>query len=120
MISPAQVFKNIFPKGGVKPTELSSLTWTVAGDLPYLNGHFPNSPILPAIAILDASTYILQQVLAQPQLTVKVVQMAKFLNPIVPGQTVRIAWQSLNEKEWQIDWKDAVSENSVATLRVQL
>lgn len=119
MIRPEVVFKNIY-QASASPAQ--SVEWTVNGDLPYFNGHFPQNPILPAIAIVDASTYLLQRALNQPQLKVKTISVAKFLSPIVPGQTVHISWQKHGEQEWQIEWKENSASGSrlLATLRVQL
>ena len=117
MIAPAEVFKEIYPSGAARPL---SVVWTVKGDLPYLNGHFPQSPILPAVAIIDASTYLLGRALDQEDLTLKCILMAKFLSPVVPGQQVRIDLASGPDREWQIEWKEEVTARVLATLRVQI
>jgi len=114
MIQPEAIFKKMYPAGPEKPL---SLEWKVDPDLPYFNGHFPQSPILPAIAIVDASTYLLQRVLNRPDLKLKDVVAAKFMSPIQPNQVVHIDLQQLKEDEWQIDWKE--SSRLVATLRVR-
>jgi len=119
MIQPEVVFKKMYPAGNERP---HALVWKVDPELPYFNGHFPQSPILPAIAIIDASTYLLQQILNSPNLRVKKVIAAKFLSPIQPNQTVHIELQKQSENEWQIDWKNGAEPEAqlVATLRVQL
>jgi 3-hydroxymyristoyl/3-hydroxydecanoyl-(acyl carrier protein) dehydratase len=119
MIQPEIVFKNMYPAGSERP---QALTWKVDPQLPYFNGHFPQTPILPAIAIVDASTYLLQCALGRPDLAVQAVTVAKFMSPIVPDQTVHIELHKEAEKEWQIDWKDGSTSAGrlLATLRVQL
>lgn len=95
-----------------------AVEWKIPKDLPYLEGHFPENPIFPAVGILDATIYLLKAVLNQPELYVPHIPVAKFLSPIVPEQTVRIELQRLGERDWQADWKD--QEKLLATLRVHL
>lgn len=119
MIEAAQVFKSIYPDGSARPL---ALDWKVEPSLPYLNGHFPGTPILPAIAIIDASTYCLQRALDKADLKVKTVSVAKFLSPIQPGQTVHIELQKQSEDDWQVEWTEAAAGEPklLATLRLRL
>jgi 3-hydroxymyristoyl/3-hydroxydecanoyl-(acyl carrier protein) dehydratase len=119
MIKADEVFKNIYPTGNSRP---HALDWKVEPSLPYFNGHFPGTPILPAVAIIDASTYILKCALDQPGLRLKAVNVAKFLSPIQPNQDVHIEIQKQGENEWQIEWSErtAGEPKLLATLRVQL
>ena len=119
MIQPAVVFKSMYPEGSARPM---AVDWKVDPSLPYFNGHFPGTPILPAIAIVDASTYVLQRALGEPGLRLKAVAVAKFLSPIQPNQQVHIELQKQGEKEWQIEWTDTAQAEPklLATLRVQL
>jgi 3-hydroxymyristoyl/3-hydroxydecanoyl-(acyl carrier protein) dehydratase len=119
MIQPSVVFKTMYPEGSERP---HAIDWKVDASLPYFNGHFPGTPILPAIAIVDASTYVLQRALDQADLRLKTVAVAKFLSPILPNQQVHIELQKQGENEWQIEWSDtsAAEPRLLATLRVQL
>ena len=117
MIQPDQVFKTLKSPVGAPPHVVD---WTVPSDLPYLQGHFPDQPILPAIAIIDASTYLLQCALEQPGLAVKAVANAKFLSPIVPGTQVQIQMTAISEREWTIDWLEAGSRRELASLTLAL
>ena len=120
MICPKEVFANLFPipeRGGL---EALFTLWKVNGDLPYFNGHFPQSPILPAVAIVDISTYVLQRSLRQPDLKLRSVLMAKFLSPIEPGQEIRLEWEAVRGSEWLIKWKDATTGKLLANLSVDL
>jgi 3-hydroxymyristoyl/3-hydroxydecanoyl-(acyl carrier protein) dehydratase len=119
MITPSAVFEKMYPAGSGRPMELD---WKVDPSLPYFNGHFPGTPILPAVAIIDASTYCLQRALDQADLRVKVVDNAKFLSPIQPNQTVHIELQKQGENDWQIEWTDRseAPPKVLASLRVSL
>ncbi|MGZ3722805.1 MAG: ApeI family dehydratase [Bdellovibrionales bacterium] len=119
MIQPSVVFEGMYPEGADRP---HAIVWKVDASLPYFNGHFPGTPILPAVAIVDASTYVLQRALDQADLRLKAVTVAKFMSPILPNQTVHIGLQKQSENEWQIEWTDgaATAPRLLATLRVQL
>lgn len=119
MIQAREVFKGMYPEGPARP---QSIVWKVEEDLPYFNGHFPGTPILPAIAIIDASTYVLQRALDQSNLRLKAITAAKFMSPILPNQTVRIELQKQNETTWDIEWTDGAEPTPrlLATLCVQL
>src|SRR4051812_31224464 len=99
MIRPEQVFAEL--NSAAPGTD--AVVWKVPGDLPYLNGHFPQSPIFPAVGIVDASTFVLQKALDLPTLKIKSIAAAKFLSPITPDQTVRIEWHLFKENEWQVE-----------------
>ena len=114
MICPAEAFADL------QPHAPGQATWTVRPDLPYLEGHFPGNPILPAIAIIDASAYLLQQDLGVKKWTVKSVMSAKFMSPIMPGQTVQIAWQLVSEGVWKVNWSNEDSSKALAKLNLLL
>ena len=119
MIAPEQIFAPLHVEFVNEKAPSFTVEWTVSQSLPYLDGHFPGTPILPAIAIVDASTYILQRALQQPHLKLKSITMAKFLSPIRPGQKLRIACDRLVDLGWQLKWAD--SEGKVlASLSVHL
>ena len=79
-------------------------SWTVPEDLPYLAGHFPNQPVVPAVAIIDAALEVLSQGLKQ-KLSLQKVKNAKFTSPLLPGTTVQIEAMKISEFEWSVDFK---------------
>lgn len=117
MICPEKIFASINPSSDESVT---SVVWKIPSDLPYLNGHFPQSPIFPAVGIVDASTYLLQRVLKRPDLKAISIPAAKFLSPITPQQVVRIEWRLFSENQWLIEWKEESSARLLATLRIQI
>lgn len=80
--------------------EKFSAKWSVSPDLPYFQGHFPDNPILPAIALLDLSKELLQLTLNKT-IQFKSVGSAKFLEPIKPHDTLSIEL-SLSQKS--LNW----------------
>jgi hypothetical protein len=80
--------------------------WQVPGDLPYFEGHFPGQPMLPAVAVVDANTLIIEKVLEKPIQIQKLVT-AKFTGPIQPDMKIRIKVQKNKEEQiWIFDWQE--------------
>jgi 3-hydroxymyristoyl/3-hydroxydecanoyl-(acyl carrier protein) dehydratase len=63
--------------------------WEVPADLSYFDGHFPGNPVLPGIAIIDASLEAirLERGMEEPPY-VRKVDSAKFTQVIQPGHIV--------------------------------
>lgn len=80
------------------------LVWAIPKDLPYFQGHFPGQPILPAIAIIDASTEAVKRHLKLDSIYLSEVKSAKFLNPVLPELKVSIACSKMQNGDWSIDW----------------
>lgn len=124
MIRPEDVFQSLLASRVGKtlgPREIfAPVLWTVPSDLPYFAGHFPQSPILPAIAILDASALYLQNALNKPKMRLRAVSLAKFLSPIVPGQIVEIRFQQQGESDWRVDWSEPSTALTLATLHLKV
>lgn len=78
-------------------------TWIVPQDLPYLQGHFPGQPIVPAVAILDATNELLNRALRQ-NLELTQLKNAKFTKPLEPTQAVSIECMRVVDNEWTVDW----------------
>lgn len=83
-----------------------SLRWIVPESLNYLKGHFPNYPIVPGVALIDASVQALQVASKTTQVQLSGVKNAKFLRPVVPGDKINIALKKLDESglEWKALW----------------
>lgn len=112
MIDPKTVFKFELLKVESN-ADFASARWKIAPDFPYLNGHFPNQPIVPGIAIIDAATELIRQA-RRTDLTLAKVKNAKFTNPLTPDQVVEIEAMRVIDNEWTIDFK--VMAASVARL----
>ncbi len=59
-------------------------------------GHFPGHPLLPGIFQIEMARGVAESALQTP-LRVRTVMKAKFLRPIIPGETVRVELKC-NEK----------------------
>jgi len=71
-------------------------TFLIAPDHPAFAGHFPGTPILPGVVLLDAAVHAVLQTL-RPASSGDGVQNAcqistvKFLSPVGPGETLTIS-----------------------------
>ena len=61
-------------------------------------GHFPGHPLLPGIFQLEITRGMAESVLGG-KLSVRAVTKAKFLRPIIPGETVRVALKSTEKAD---------------------
>ncbi|HLY51894.1 MAG TPA: hypothetical protein VKQ31_02690, partial [Steroidobacteraceae bacterium] len=61
---------------------------------PALAGHFPGAPVLPGVVLLDETVRILEQANAAAQ-TRWIVAAAKFLKPVLPGETLILEYAPL-------------------------
>lgn len=106
MVNLAEVFKfEVLEKAEDVSTGESKLraTWLVPNDLPYLEGHFPSQPIVPAVAMIDASVELLRRSFGVGGF--RGIKTSKFMNPLVPGLTVEIECKKVGERDWTVDWK---------------
>jgi 3-hydroxyacyl-[acyl-carrier-protein] dehydratase len=74
-------------------------TLCIAPDHPAFAGHFPGSPIVPGVVLLDAAVHSVYQAMrraasgADDSATpVCQVSSVKFLSPVGPGETLVISW----------------------------
>ncbi len=119
--------ENIFKFQQQNPSHLSEgnfpvLTWYVPKDFPYFEGHFPQNPILPALAILDGSLEALKFLQKGNNFFIKKVKTGKFLNIISPGILIEIHILKKIEQEWELQWKssDKTDQKIFAHLKLSL
>lgn len=97
------------------------LIWDVPADLPYFEGHFPENPVLPGVAIIDGTLEILRIALDRGPVELGAIPSAKFLGVIKPGLKIQISLRSSDSVNWNVDWSEAASApRPLAQLRVRL
>jgi 3-hydroxymyristoyl/3-hydroxydecanoyl-(acyl carrier protein) dehydratase len=67
----------------------------ITADHPSLPGHFPDSPLVPGVLILDEVLAALRDQHKDCQLTA--IRMVKFLEPLKPEQLFTICFSASNE-----------------------
>lgn len=110
MLNPSEIFqfKTIETKSESKGNStietIYCTEWSLGADCPYLNGHFPNQPLLPAVATIDGSIELLRLVLQNPRLNPHSIFNAKFMAPITPGLKMELRLFQVVASKWQVDW----------------
>lgn len=93
-----------------------SETYLIPANHPSLDGHFPNAPIVPGVVLLDYARELLQT--WQPQIRIKTLSQAKFLQPLPPQQSFTITLTQISEQKIKFECvrKDAKSCVSIALI----
>jgi 3-hydroxymyristoyl/3-hydroxydecanoyl-(acyl carrier protein) dehydratase len=92
--------KNIM---GLGSNQISG-TWVVPTALPFLQGHFPNNPVVPAVALIEASLAFLKMAEIKIDPAKLEISRAKFMAVIEPGCELRVVGKKTNETQWNIEW----------------
>jgi len=117
MIDPARAFQTLRPTLHSDGRILAD--WSVPVDLAYFRGHFPGNPVFPAVGIVDATLQALRFQLNKPSLQLAGIPLAKFINPITPGQSVHLELKPLADSEWQAEWTEQGSDKLLSSLRLR-
>ena len=74
----------------------------IASDHPAYAGHFPGSPILPGVVLLDAAVHVLAthegRAIAGGQ-----IRSAKFLSPVSPGEPLTLYYSATPAGDLRFD-----------------
>lgn len=119
MIDPEGIFK--FQSQSKLPEGVAHvLTWVVPTNLPYFDGHFPQNPVLPAVAVLDGTLEALKLLQQNKTLSFERIKSGKFLNLIKPGTPLQICLTQIRKNEWEAEWGSPDGEKIFAHLKVLL
>lgn len=69
----------------------SETTLHIEPDHPAFAGHFPGTPIVPGVVLLDAAVHAMLQMLRPSGANGCQISAAKFLSPVGPGETLTIS-----------------------------
>ena len=86
---------------------------TVAQDLPYFQGHFPDQPMLPGAVILEISLAFVRFAMDDPRLTVRTARQGKFSAPILPGATYRILAERHPSGGCWVEWREGQADDVI-------
>lgn len=77
---------------------LTSEQWT------YFHGHFPNSAVLPAVAILDISHYFLETYILKEKQKLKKLESFRVKSPVLPNQNIILKIEKTPLGQFQVNW----------------
>ena len=76
-----------------------AVVYRIEADFPAFQGHFPENPLLPAVAQISFCVDALGR-LDNRRLELAQVLRAKFINPILPQTSLRVEIRPKTEKSW--------------------
>lgn len=118
MINPEIEFKfeSVTPETTKSPDAPGSFLarWAPPAELSYFRGHFPGNPVLPAVAMIDATVQLVRQIAGEPRLELSGLKSAKFMHPVTPGLPIEIQLTRIAGDHWKALWK--TGSQSVADL----
>ncbi len=88
--------------------------WRVPADAPWLAGHFPDQPVLPAHVVIEASVALLREALQNAALEIERIGSAKFTQPVTPGTLCEIRAESGEGARWRFRWTLPEANDSVS------
>ncbi len=100
MISPQSVFNFSGDKVKVLDSGWAFETHLKPG-APYFDGHFPENPILPALAFLDLAQLVLAVAKSEDCVPIQKLKNAKFFSPVGPDENLKV----LLSQDSQIRWR---------------
>jgi 3-hydroxymyristoyl/3-hydroxydecanoyl-(acyl carrier protein) dehydratase len=116
VINPADQFNFEIPEN-VALGQPFDFAFSAKSEAAYFQGHFPEEPVLPAVAMIDACLLVIARLRPEPRLQ-KVIS-AKFLNKISPHQKVLIHVEP-KEASWLFQWLDPSTRATLAQLELAI
>lgn len=93
--------------------------FTVAPDHPAFPGHFPGTPIVPGVVLLDEALYAIGQLLGI-DLSVCQISMVKFLGPVGPGTPLSVRYEMLDNGVLRFDILSERGKVATGAIRLPL
>ena len=91
---------------------------TICADHPSLPGHFPGTPVVPGVVILDEILAALLEAHEQCELTG--IRTAKFLVPLKPERPFTISFSARDECPGEVDFYCRIEERIIAEGRLEV
>jgi len=88
--------------------------------LSYFVGHFPQLPILPAVAIIDISQFFVGHLLRDENTLLSKMTNFRIKTPVQPGDQILIRVQQEAPLVFHVLWKSATDEKVFAELSLQV
>lgn len=88
----------------------------IRGDHPSLPGHFPGTPLVPGVIILDEVVAALNE--WRQNLQLSGIQSVKFLAPLLPDQPFTISLSTVSKRSGEISFCCRAKERVIAEGRL--
>jgi len=92
--------------------------YRLGGSLPVFHGHFPGSPVLPAVATLALAIETVGALTGQP-LVVRGIESAKFRMPLTPETSLTVHCEPRSAERWRVNLTRAGSPAASALLDLE-
>lgn len=89
---------------------------TIAPDHPAFAGHFPGTPIVPGVVLLDEALQAIGNMIGS-DLGACRINSVKFLSPLLPGQAVSVYYETLDSGAIRFDIMS--DERKIATASIR-
>lgn len=116
MIDPAEYIEGVIANSSAKDLTGCTFFWKVPPELPYFEGHFPERPILPAVAIIDLVLEFIKKAQNNHQLQLLKVVQAKFMRPISPQDSLCVELSSSENQQWNATLR--LEDQTVAKIKL--
>lgn len=87
-------------------------------NLPSFAGHFPGSPILPAVTMIDISLLLLSQVHKDLAFHKVAIEKSKFMAMVKPGDSIQLKAEKTQGKTWVVQWFKVSDQSQVAKIQI--
>ena len=116
MIQPSEVFDF---ESFEQSEHAACADWSVPLDCPYLEGHFPGLPLMPAVGLLDGSLEFLRRCGTRPLGRRLSLKKAKFTGKVEPGMRVRVSLVH-KENRFDVEWRRQGTLETLASFSFRL
>lgn len=105
MLQLEKELENQFSLLSQQPTE-QVFELNLPGQLTYFQGHFPGFPVLPAVAFIDISAFLIQKITDRTPESFKKITHIKLKKPLAPSTKVQVQIFHKSENQIEVIWQD--------------
>jgi 3-hydroxymyristoyl/3-hydroxydecanoyl-(acyl carrier protein) dehydratase len=97
-------------RGNYQVKRIDERNFTVDLSLPsaltFFQGHFPDLPVLPAVAFVDISVFFLRECFPQLNLELRAIPSLKLKKVLPPETHLQLSLQKSSENRYEVKWQD--------------
>jgi 3-hydroxymyristoyl/3-hydroxydecanoyl-(acyl carrier protein) dehydratase len=99
-----------------------SFDWKLEKDFSFLEGHFPNKPLLPAVSLLDLCLSGLKAAYPERNIQMSSITNAKYMELIEPGHQLAFQFEPKNDEQssWSIQIFNKETGKTVSIIKLEL